>query len=256
MRHALAIGCLGVAAMLAVSCSDDKAPEKPVPSAATATSTSATAAVIAESPKTTAPSVSTTAAPPKPVVVTPDKAESVLLSTDDVGRLINATLTYQAKETSPAKLEASTGQECVALMGPNADNLGPEWTTYKSSVQSETKEKYSHYVVQTVVVYPDAKTAADAFAQAYPAKLNECKDVKVSFTAPPVTWGFDVQGLGAGPAKWAREQLNDGKPSGWRCYQEYRVKNNAIFGASVCQSGKDAPATDKIVDRMAEWIPA
>ncbi|MEU9808827.1 sensor domain-containing protein [Mycobacterium sp. NPDC050853] len=254
MRHVLAAGWLGLAAILAVSCSTDSGGIKPLPVGATATSTASDRAqdqAIA-SPKSSAPPVTTSLEPPPPVLVTPDKADSILISADDVGRLVGSPLTYEFKSTSPSDSAASG--KCQALAGLRSESLGEEWTTYRGSRLQETEKRYDHIVWQAVVLFPDAKAAASQLQAAYPPSLTSCQDSRQ--TEGDTEWRIGEFSNNGTSVKWVRQELQDGKPAGWRCFYDYRVKNNALFGGLLCQNGNGAPIVTAIVDRMAEWIPA
>ncbi|NGX07839.1 sensor domain-containing protein [Mycobacteroides franklinii] len=254
MRHVLTAGCLGLAALLAVSCGTEAGGIKPIPVGATQTSAAADhgpEGAIA-SPKSSAPPVTTSLEPPAPVIVTPDKADSVIISADDVGRLVGSPLTYEFKSTTPSD-SLATGK-CKALTGLRSESLGDEWTTYRGSRQQETENRYDHIVWQSVVLFPDTKAAANQLQAGYPPSLSSCTGSRQ--TEGDTEWQIgDVSNNGTS-VKWVRQQTQDGKPSGWRCFYDYRAKNNVLFGSLLCQNGNGAPIVSAIVDRMAEWIPA
>lgn len=254
MRHVLAAGWLGLAAMIAVSCGTDTGGIKPIPVGATETAAATDhgqdAAVA--SPKSGAPPVTTSLEPPPPVLVTPDKAESIIISADDVGRLVGSPLTYEFKSTSPS--DSTAMGKCKELAGLRTDSLGDEWTTYRGSRLQETQDRYDHIVWQAVVLFPDAKAAASQLQAAYPPSLASCQDSRL--TEGDTEWRIGEFSNTGTSAKWVRQELKDGKPAGWRCFYDYRVKNNALFGSLLCQNGNGAPIVTAIVDRMAEWIPA
>ncbi|WP_078292447.1 sensor domain-containing protein [Mycobacterium sp. D16R24] len=254
MRYVLTAGWLGLAAMLAVSCGTDSEGIKPIPVGATATSgaqVDSQDAVSPTSPKTTAPSVTTSLEPPPPVIVTPEKAEATLISADDVGKIVGSPLTFEVKSSTPE--DSPRSGKCEALAGPFTDVLGDEWTTYRHVVQKESKERYDHIVWQAVVLFADAKTAADQMKKAFPDSLKSCVDTEQP--TGDLDWRVESFSAEGKTAKWVEQQLNDGKPSAWRCFFEYRAKNNVVFGTRLCQAGNGAPAVTAIVDRMAEWIP-
>lgn len=254
MRHVLAAGWLGLATMLAVSCGTQSGGIKPIPVGATETSAAADKGADAAiaSPKSSAPPVTTSLEPPAPVIVTPDKAESIIISADDAGRLVGSPLTYERKSSSPSDSLASG--KCQALTGLRTESLGDEWTTYRGARQQETEKRYDHIVWQSVVLYPDPKSAASQLQAAYPRSLSSCAGSRQ--TEGDDEWQIgDIVNDGTS-VKWTRQETPNGKPSGWRCFYDYRVKNNALFGSLLCQNGNGAPIVSAIVDRMAEWIPA
>ncbi|BAX97666.1 hypothetical protein MSTE_02354 [Mycobacteroides stephanolepidis] len=254
MRHVLAVGWLGLAAMLAVSCGTETGGIKPIPVGATETSAPADHGqdgAIA-SPKSSAPPVTTSLEPPTPVTVTPDKAESIIISADDVGRLVGSPLTYELKSTRPS--DASATGKCQVLTGLRSESLGDEWTTYRGSRLQETQDRYDHIVWQAVVLFPDAKAAANQLQTAYPPSLASCQDSRQ--TEGDIEWRIGQFSSDGTSARWVRQELRDGKPAGWRCFYDYRAKNNALFGSLLCQNGNGTPIVTAIVDRMAEWIPA
>ncbi|MGH3726436.1 MAG: sensor domain-containing protein [Mycobacterium sp.] len=256
MRYVLAVAGLGLAAMLAVSCSTDSGGIKPLPVGAIATSTKTDYArdeASIASPKASAPSVTTSLEPPPPVLVTPDKADAVLISADEAGRLVGSPLTYENKSSSPTESLGSGGQ-CAALTGLYSGSLGDEWTTFRSSFLAETKDRYDHVVWQGVVLFPDAKTAAGQLQAGYPPSLSSCTGSRQ--TEGATEWRIGEFSNDGSNVKWVRQDLRDGKPSGWRCFYDYRVKNNALFGSLLCQNGNGTSIVKAIVDRMAEWIPA
>lgn len=254
MRHVLTAGWLGLVAVLAVGCGTQSGGIKPIPVGATQTSTASDKgpdAAIA-SPKSSAPPVTTSLAPPAPVVVTPDKAGSIIISADDAGRLVGSPLTYEFKSSSPSDSLASG--KCQALTGLRTEVLGDEWTTYRGARQQETEKRYDHIVWQSVVLFPDPKAAASQLQAAYPLSLSSCTGSRQ--TEGDAEWQIgDITNDGTS-VKWMRQGTENGKPTGWRCFYDYRAKNNVLFGSLLCQNGNGAPIVSAIVDRMAEWIPA
>lgn len=253
MRHMVAAGWVGLATMLVMSCSTDSGGIKPIPVGATATSSADHPQdEVMASPTASAPPITTSLEPPSPVVVTPEKADAMLLSADDVGKLLGSPLTFEVRASRPEE-SVETGR-CRALTGLHENALGDEWTTYRHTVQRETKDRYDHVVWQVVVLFADATTAADQLQNAFPSSLKSCVDTEQS--GGNTDWRVESLATDGGTAKWVKQQLVDGKPVAWRCFFEYRAKNNVLFGTRLCQAGNGAPALTAIVDRMAEWIPA
>ncbi|SIN41029.1 Uncharacterised protein [Mycobacteroides abscessus subsp. abscessus] len=54
-------------------------------------------------------------------------------------------------------------------------------------------------------------------------------------------------------AKWTQLQALQSTP--WRCFFDFRNKNNVLFGAYLCQYGDGVPGVTTITDRIAAWIP-
>lgn len=258
MRHIVATGCVGLAVLMAAGCVTQTGGNgiKPLPpgltTAAEATSTSARpepATAGAASPTKRPPSITTSAAPPGPVVVTAAKAEAILLSAKDTGKIVGSTFTYESKGSVPGP--ASPGR-CGELAGATDATLGEEWTTYRTTVQQETADAFDHMVWQFVAVYPDVSSAVNQMVRGFPPSLAGCANSLIDLDGPR-----RVESVNITPTKvdWVFQAIDNGQPTGWRCFFDYRTKNNVIFGARLCQFANGRPALTRIVNEMQKWIP-
>ena len=210
-------------------------------------------------PEPADPEESETPPPPAPeALVTPAKADSVLLPLDVTGGVVGAVLNYEQRFKTPLQPYPLGNQaSCAVLFGLNTAALGNDYTAFRAARQQESKDNCLHVVQQDVVTYPDAQTAAKVFQAAF-QPVGQCNDVAVHRPSDDqqVTWKFEVQGSDPASAAWRNVELNGGNPNGWSCSHGARVKNNVIFSTRVCERSDSGPAVPTILDRMAKWIPA
>ncbi|WP_078292445.1 sensor domain-containing protein [Mycobacterium sp. D16R24] len=250
MRYAMTLGCVVSAAVLLTGCSQPSEGIKPVAAPST------TAADMPMTAGTSAPASvpATTKAPaPPPLVVTPDKVETILSSRAEVGKILGTTLEYENNRSAPPTDTVSGPPDCVNLDNPRAGQLGSEWTTYRWNYYRETKDSSSYIVGQVAVLYPTREEASAAFTRSYPLTISKtCVDAGISMLNDK--WKISsITKVTDTAATWAQLQIAEGTP--WHCFFDFRNKNNVLFGAYLCQFGDGVPGVTTIADRIAAWIP-
>lgn len=181
-------------------------------------------------------------------VISPDKANSLILPKDDVSQLVGSELDYEGKSSNPGKPTIDGKESCRSLVAPLTLSLGESWTTYRNVWLQEAEKTYDHWVSQRVVLYPKADAAAEAFASQYPADIRSCTGEVLK--SGESSWRETVKDVTPDRAQWADESLDNGQANGWRCSDEARVIDNLLLSVTVCQRGNSAPAMKAIIDRM------
>ncbi|OAT68079.1 hypothetical protein AWB85_09490 [Mycobacteroides immunogenum] len=250
MRYRMALGCVVSAAMLMTGCTQPSEGIKPV--AAPSTTTADMPMTAGTSAPQSVPTTTKAPAPP-PLVVTPDKIESVLGSRADIGKILGTTLEFDQNRSSPPTDAVTGPPDCTNLDHPRAAQLGSEWTTYRWNYYRETKDQTSYIVGQVAVLYPTREEAAAAFAQAYPAAaFKTCQGAEL--TVLDQHWKISsLAQTSPTSATWAQLQTTESSP--WHCFFDFRTKNNVLFGGYLCQYGDGVPGVTTITDRIAAWIP-
>ncbi|MUM17668.1 sensor domain-containing protein [Mycobacterium sp. CBMA271] len=251
MRYGTMLRCVASAAVLMTGCSQPSEGIKPV----AAPSTSAADMPMTAGTSTPQSVPTTTKAPaPPPLVVTPDKIDSILSSRAEVGKILGTTFEYDNNQSTPATDVINGPPECTNLDYPRARQLGSEWTTYRWNYYRESKDNTAYIVGQVAVLYATREEAAAAFAQAYPVSaLKTCPDAQIS--TGDDKWKISgITEITDTAAKWAQLQVKEGG-SPWHCFFDFRTKNNVLFGGYLCQYGDGVPGLTTITDRIAAWIP-
>ncbi|ORA58602.1 sensor domain-containing protein [Mycobacteroides franklinii] len=250
MRYGMTLGCVVSATVLMAGCSQPSEGIKPVAAPST------TAADVPMTAGTSAPQSvpATTRAPaPPPLVVTPDKIDSILGSRADVGEILGTTLEYDNNSSSPPTDPIGGAPDCAKLDIPTSSQLGSEWTTYRWNYYRETKDNTAYIVSQVAVLYPTREEAATAFTQAFPKSASKtCVGAEISKQDQKWTIS-NIAEITDSAATWTQLQALQGTP--WRCFFDFRNKNNVLFGAYLCQYGDGVPGVTTIADRIAAWIP-
>lgn len=250
MRYGMTLGCLVSAAVLMTGCSQPSEGIKPVSAPST------TAADLPMTAGTAAPESipTTTKAPaPPPLVVTPEKIDSVLGSRADIGKILGTTLEYDDNGSAPPADVVGGVPDCANLDNPRVGQLGSEWTTYRWNYYRETKDTTAYIVSQVAVLYPTREEAVAAFSRAFPkSALRACADAEI--VKQDQKWKItDIAEITDAAAKWTQRQVT--QSANWHCFFDFRNKNNVLFGAYLCQYGDGVPGVTTIADRIAAWIP-
>ncbi|MGH3726434.1 MAG: sensor domain-containing protein [Mycobacterium sp.] len=256
MRFGLVVTCVGFAMAILAGCTESTSGIKPVPAPSTSP---VELPLTAGAPAPTSIPPTSQLPPPPPVTVTPDKIESILASRTDVGAVLGTTLGYEYIDSDPPTSTVTGAPDCTHLHNPKAADLGSDWTTYRRNYYRETKDETSYIVGQVAVLFPSAKDVAGAFTGIFPPSAKSaCANARIG--ADDQQWVIsDIRQIDQSAAKWTTTQLQDGQegPPGsrWSCFYDFRHRNNALFGAYLCQYGDGIPGVTTIVDRIAAWIP-
>lgn len=250
MKYGMSVGCVASAALLMAGCSQPSEGIKPVSAPTT------TAADMPMTAGTSAPASipATTKAPaPPPLVVTPEKIDSILGARAEVGKILGTTLEYDDNTSAPPTDAVGGAGDCVNLDNPRAGQLGSEWTTYRWNYYRETKDTTAYIVSQVAVLYPSRTEAAAAFTRAFPASASRaCANAEIS--KQDQKWKItNIAEITDTAARWT--QLQVAQTATWHCFFDFRNKNNVLFGTYLCQYGDGVPGVTTITDRIAAWIP-
>ena len=230
------------------------------------------AAAVTDIPTTPAPETApagktapaTPAAPPPPPpaqLVTPAKINSILLPLDEVSSIVGATLGYEKTRTTPTAPVNIAGNNtpCTVLFGMDANAFGQDanWQAFRNDRQQESESAFDHLVYQRAGIYGDTKEPTTLFHNAFQA-TNACNNAVVHNTANEANtdWQFQGPTVTGNRAQWTNSELVNGKPNGWGCAHDVRVKNNVLFEAQVCAFSDTTQLAATIADRMGNWIPA
>lgn len=253
MRYGIGITCVASAAMLLSGCTGSTGGEGIKPIAAPSTTEAEQPLTAGEAPPSSVPA---TSRPPEapPLIVTPDKIDTILGSRSSVGSILGTTLEYEVLRERPVSYRVDGPPECTRLDRPQKDVLGQEWTTYNEKYYRETKERSAYIVDQVAILYPDAAEAAAAFKNSFPeAAKGKCENAEIEHEN--AKWKIsEISELTPTAARWTQTQVDEGTP--WRCFYDYRTKNNVLFGAFLCQYGDGRPGVTSIADTITSWIPA
>lgn len=254
--------CAGLIVLAAVGCSHSKNDEETihptVNKPAAAPTSQQAAAGDPTAPASAPPSSSAPATPPPPPMVTPGKADALLLPLDETGGIINATLDYEQKFKTPLQPYALGNQSaCAVLFGLNTVAVGNDFTAFRALRQQESKDNFTHVVEQEIATYTDAAAATAAFQSAFKS-VNQCNNIMVHRPTDNAgtTWQFQVQPGDPASANWHNTELVNNNADGWGCSHGARVKNNVIYAARVCQRGDTGADVPTILDRIGTSIPA
>ncbi|AYM42183.1 sensor domain-containing protein [Mycobacteroides chelonae] len=181
--------------------------------------------------------------------ISPDRANSIIVSKKDVSELVGSTLEYEGKSSNPRSSSPIDGkQSCQALMVPLTVDVGDKWTTYRDVWYREGKDTFTHSVTQRVLLYSSKDDARENYSKEFPADVRSCSGEELKVDT--ATWRVSVREASDDRAQWVLDEIADGRPSGWRCMLEARIIENLLLSATVCQVANGGPALRAIVDRM------
>jgi hypothetical protein len=263
-RKLCALACAGLVVVAAGGCSTDKKDSRPKVAQTPATTTSTTAAPATAPAGSTAPSTPTTPPPPPPPLVTAAKINAILLPLDEVGKIVGAPLGYERKTTTPSAPINVTGDKsaCAVLFGLDSNAFGKDnnWQAFRNDRQQDSEQTVDHLVYQRVAIYNTTDEPGKLLHGAFdPTAVCNNAVVHSSANDANTDWQFQGPTVTADRAQWTESEQVSGKPNGWYCGHDVRVKNNVLFEAQVCQFA-DPPQVGQlattIADRMTNWFPA
>ena len=240
-RHGVALGCAALAAV--AGCSGNVGQSAGALTAAAAVR-ARHAIAVAPVTATSAPSTRVLAEPDSPPAQVPaDKIDALLLSPAQAGAVAQATLGNEELMKSPMPA-ASLGDhaECAVLVHLNDQTFGQQYTAFRLSRLTDGGDDATHYLFQTVAIYPDASTAARTFVAAFNPTLFSCDGVTGQDQDNKFESTFEVGTVTDDSAEWISTPLVGGKSVGFNCAYVAHIQDNVLFGVRLCQPGEGASA--------------
>lgn len=204
-------------------------------------------------------------ASPDPVVVkmghlTPDKISDVLLSIDDVGKIVAATgLTQKFENTVPTVPNFTyVPAECAPMMyTADSDTYGDKWNGFRLRSLQEAGTDYQHAIYQTVATFKNF-LVAESLVNQYRAVLDKCKDKDVTNTPKdtkdkPSVLRVTAVSHNTDPSAVSVDWTVSSTGTTWVCSDTMRTQGNAVIEVSSC-SYADARTSAIITDRIAAKI--
>jgi hypothetical protein len=208
---------------------------------------------------------STNAAPSAPPPVAAGDATKLLLTKDELGRIVGTTFNYADKElpgsetlTDPSIVDQGN-PVCDAFFGPNTTSVRTAYLAFREQVvQEDDTENYTHSVKQSAIVVADSGAAKQLLSDAFATPLGACDGQKIHFKIGQLVWTFHKGVTSDTVVQWMAVTAapDTGKPTTWGCGIEARAKNNVVVFAKVCQDGDGSPSATAIADQLAAKIPA
>ncbi|MBL1079572.1 sensor domain-containing protein [Nocardia sp. 2] len=192
--------------------------------------------------------------------LTPDKIADVMLTTDEVGKIVAATgLTQKFENTVPTKPNFTYNPaDCAPMMYTgDLDTYGEKWTGYRLRSLQEPGDSYQHAVYQTVTTFHSFLTA-EALVTQYRDVLAKCDGKNVTNT--PKDSGGKASVLlvtkvphNSDPSAFSVDWTVSSEGSTWVCSDTIRTMGNAVIEVSSC-SYADARTSAVIADKIATKI--
>ncbi|GAB4589007.1 sensor domain-containing protein [Nocardia sp. IFM 10818] len=204
-------------------------------------------------------------ATPDPIVakmprLTPDKIADVMLTPDELGKVVAATgLKLQFENTVPTAPNFTyQPSHCGPMLYTgNSDTYGDKWTGYRLRSLQEGPEEYDHAIYQTVTTFKNFVIAEDLVAE-YREVLSKCKDTDVKTTPKdakeqPSTLRVTAVPHNSDPSAISVDWTVSSDGTTWVCSDTIRTQGNAVIEVSSC-SYADARTSAVIADRIATKI--
>jgi hypothetical protein len=203
--------------------------------------------------------------PPSPsATMAAGDATKLLLSKDELGRIVGTNFDYADKElpgseklTDPSIVDQGN-PVCDAFFGPNTTSVRTAYVAFREQVvQEDDTENYTHSVKQSVIVVADPGAAKQLLSDAFATPLGACDGQEIHFKVGRLIWTFHngvisdtvVQSMAVTAAP------DTGQPTTWGCGIEAHAKNNVVVFAKVCEDGNGSPSATAIVDQISAKIP-
>ena len=181
----------------------------------------------------------------------PDDTDQILISPSQLRDITGVNLQNDADQSRPIT-GSSAVPACSALdaVGMQAF-VGDQWSGFHLLLFTDG-DKHDHVVAEAVTVYPDAHSAATAFAVgAKDAKA--CDGQRAMGTGGDAGWKFSAPEVNADTVRWNKQQIGITIP--WVCFGEARLRNNAVVQAMACQGDNDGQVTvTTMTDRMSATV--
>lgn len=190
---------------------------------------------------------------PSKHLVKADRLESVLLSSQQINRIMGASDMDTLRPLfEPEHLSSTLSKpECLgaltAAQAPTYADSG--YTAMRYVGAKEVKGGVKHYVAQSVATFNDAD-AAVAFVKNSATRWASCSGQDVTVKGgETVTWALNSM-VGEPPAISILESRQDVK---WTCQRALRAVSNAVVDATACSADVDDQG-NTIADQIAANI--
>lgn len=180
-----------------------------------------------------------------------DDTEQVLVTPAQVNQIVDGRLQVDADRGRPVS-GSSAVPACSALDSVGmAAFVGDDWRGFRVLLLTDG-DRHDRVVAQAVTVYPDAATAAGAFA-AGTKDVPACDGQRALSTGSDAAWKFSVQEDNTDTVRWTKHQL--AIPMTWVCHGEARLRNNAVVQAMACQGDDGGQlVVTTLADRMSASV--
>lgn len=186
-----------------------------------------------------------------------DALDGLLLSPAEIGTAMAADGEVPVKTTLTQMSDTSAGKpdKNCRFTQPAESSIyaNSGWKAVRSQELQEPVPNFAHHVIQAVVYFPDAKTAANFFkasAQFWPLCANHEYHVlspggpdKI-FTMGPID--------NTGSVLSTTDTLQDG--NGWACQRALTASNNVVVDIAACATNPAAGAAVNIARQIADKV--
>ncbi|MFE2958874.1 sensor domain-containing protein [Nocardia tengchongensis] len=192
------------------------------------------------------------------------KADTLLLNADGMNAVTGLKLNYQDKaapgwtEPSDPDVVDQGDSKCDGLLGFNTSTIGTTYTAYRGNVSNESKDSYTHYVIQQVALVADPGAAKQVLSDQFANPTNACDGKTMHVKGGKALRSFHKTAVSDTEVRVMIASLSldpPNQPTGWGCAVEAHAKNNVVIYVSVCQNGNGAPTASAIVDKLSTNIP-
>ncbi|MEV6767420.1 sensor domain-containing protein [Nocardia sp. NPDC051030] len=204
-------------------------------------------------------------ATPDPAVLklprlTPDKIADVMLSIDEMGKIVAATgLAQKFENTVPTAPNFTYNPaDCAPMLYTgDADTYGDKWNGYRLRSLQEPGDNYEHAIYQTVTTFKNF-LVAEQMVTHYKDVLAKCRDKDVVTTpkdnkGTPSTLHLTQIPHNSDPAATSVDWTVSSKGSTWVCSDTMRTQGNVLIEVSSC-SYSDSRSSAVIADRIASKV--
>ncbi|WP_067697859.1 sensor domain-containing protein [Nocardia jejuensis] len=203
---------------------------------------------------------------PDPVVakmprLTPDKIPDVMLTVDEMNKLVAAkTLAQKFENTVPTVPNFTYSKpECAPMFYTgDSETYGDKWNGYRLRSLQEPGDDYQHAIYQTVTTFKNF-LQAEAMVTQYTDTLAKCRDKDVTSTSQDgkatkstlrVNQVPHTTDASATSVDWT---LTPKDSSTWVCSFTMRTQGNVLIEISSCAYA-DSRTSAVIADRIATKI--
>ncbi len=181
----------------------------------------------------------------------PDDTGQVLVTAAQVSDIVGARLQVDADQARPVS-GSSAVPACSALDSVGmAAFVGDGWSGFRVLLFTDG-ERHDRVVAEAVAVYPDARSAAAAFATGT-SDVKACDGQRALSTGSGAAWKFGVHDDDTDTVRWTKQQL--AIPLDLGVPRRGQASHNAVLQAMACQDddGGETVVTS-LTDRMSASV--
>ncbi len=180
-----------------------------------------------------------------------DDTDQILIGPAQLRDIAGVKLQVDADQVRPIA-GSSAVPACSALDAAGmAAFLGDSWSGFHTLLYTDG-DQHDHAIAEAVAIYPDARSAAAAFASGS-KDAKACDGQRALSTGGDAAWKFSVPEINADTVRWTKQQI--GIPITWVCHGESRLRNNAVVQAMACQGDDGGQVTvTTMTDRMSASV--